>query len=299
MEQSFDVLLVRRVGGEGLLLAIRFGGLAHGDDRAVIGARGEILERPGAVAEQEQQKIERRGRNLANVRQPGGVQASGGLGADSRQPAVGQRVQKLFLLAIGHLREGGGLVQLRSNLTDQLVGGDSLADRNFQRLPNGFANGFGNADRRDPRSAQVEIALVNGTDFNIRREIVGVRKHPPGEALVFFEVPGQNDQLRAELARPRRRHGSIDAHPARLVGSGSDNAPLLAAHGNRLAAQARIRRLLHRGEEGVRIEMNNDSGHTTFRRTARWRPRGPKGYFRLRMRATMTPWMTSSLAGIR
>ena len=267
-EQGFDVFLVRRVGGEGLLLAVGFGGLAHGDDRAIIRARGELLERPGAVAEQELQKIERRGRDLANVRQAGGVQAGGGLGADPRQPAVGQRVKKLCLLAAGHLRERGGLVQLRGNLADQLIGGDSLAHRNFQGLANGFANGFGDAHRRGPRSAQVEIAFVNGADLDIGREIVGVGKHPPGEALVFFEVPGQNDQLRAELARPHRRHGSIDAHLPRLVGSGSDDAPLLAAHGDRLAPQARVRRLLHRGEEGVCIEMNDGSGHTTCRRVA-------------------------------
>ena len=106
-------------------------------------------------------------------------------------------------------------------------------------------------------AGQVEVALVDGADFDVGSEIVGVGKHPAGEALVFLEVAGQHDELGAEPAGPDGGHGGVDAKLAGLVGGRGDDAALLAADGHRLAAQPRIGRLLDRGEKGIGIKMDN------------------------------------------
>src|SRR2546421_10909720 len=77
--------------------------------------------------------------------------------------------------------------------------------------------------------------------------------------LVLLELPRQDDQLGAQLARPRSGHGSINAELARFVGSRCDNAALLPADCQRLAAQARVSRLFHGRKESVCIEMDDDA----------------------------------------
>ena len=151
-----------------------------------------------------------------------------------------------------HLVERRRFGQLRGDLADQLVRANAFADGNFERLTDGPADGLRDFHRRPARPAQLEIALVNGGLLHIRREVVGVGKHPARKALILFEVTGQNDEPGAELARPRGGHGRGDAKPAGRIRGGGDDAPLLPADGDGLAAQSRVGRLFHGGEESVR-----------------------------------------------
>ena len=195
--------------------------------------------------------------NLADVGQPGGIQLGRRLRADAGQPLVGERGEKSRFAPGRHKLKGGGLLHLGSNLADELVAADALAHGELERLPDGVANRFGDAQRRLARARQVEIALVNGADLHVRREVVGVGKHQPGEELVFIEVARQQNQPGTQPARQGGGHRRVDAELARLIRGRGNDAALFAAHGNGFAAQPRVRRLLDRGEKGVGIQVHN------------------------------------------
>jgi hypothetical protein len=92
-----------------------------------------------------------------------------------------------------------------------------------------------------------------------------VTEHPIAELFVSFVISGQDNQLGAEFSGPHRRHGSITPELAGFIGRRGDDAALLPTDGNRLAAQVGVRRLLDRGEKGIRIQMN-DGAHDSFTR---------------------------------
>ena len=134
---------------------------------------------------------------------------------------------------------------------------DALAHGELERLPDGVANRLGDAQRRLARARQVEIALVNRADLHVRREVVGIGKHQPGEQLVFLEIARQENQPGTQPARQGGGHRRVNAELARLIRGRGDDAALFPAHGDGFAAQPRVRRLLHRGEKGVGIQMHN------------------------------------------
>ncbi len=74
------------------------------------------------------QQIQWRNRNLPDLRQAGGVESRAGFGADAGQPAIGQGMQKGDFLAEGDMGKRGRFVQLGSDLADELVGGNPLAN---------------------------------------------------------------------------------------------------------------------------------------------------------------------------
>ena len=84
--------------------------------------------------------------------------------------------------------------------------------------------------------------------------------------LVTIIVPGQDNQFRAQLPRPNRRHGGVNAELPGFVGGRCDDAAFFTADGDGLAAQARVRRLLDRGKECVRVQMDDGFGrqHGSF-----------------------------------
>ena len=77
--------------------------------------------------------------------------------------------------------------------------------------------------------------------------------------LVLVEVRPHDDQLRAKPHRARHRHRRAHAELARLVARRRHHAAPLgaAAHRHRPAAQRGIVALLHRGVEGVHVQMDN------------------------------------------
>ena len=96
--------------------------------------------------------------------------------------------------------------------------------------------------------------LVDGDALDQGREITEHLDGGVAQPLVLLEMAADEDQVRAELARPPSRHAA--AHPERLglVRSGEHDP---AADGDRLAAQGRVEQLLDRGVEGVEIRMED------------------------------------------
>ena len=256
------IFLVGEIGREGFLFAEGFLRLAGGNERALVNPLGELPEEAGLAAQQKLQQFQRRARDVPDFRQPGQVQSRGGLGSDARQPAIGQRMQKRNLPAGRHGHERRGFVQLAGDLADQFVGGDPLADGDFQRLPDGLADGAGDFDRGFLTAGRkIEVAFVNRGLFHVRREIVAVAEHPAGELLVTLVIAGQHDQLGAELARPGRGHGREDAELARFVGGRRDDAAAFPADGDGFAPQPGVGGLLDRRKKSVRVQMHDGAGH--------------------------------------
>ena len=219
-QHGFHVFFVGHVFIERFLLAEGLLRLARGNQRTLINAVGELSQDGGLAAEQQREQIDGRRGDLPDVGQSRCIQAHGGLWPDARQPLVREGMQKLLLLSARHVLEGGGLVQLGGNLTDQLVGGDAFADADLERLADRLAD-----RQRDLEGGflvvgrQVEIALVNRSLLHVRREIVGVAEHPVGELLVAFVIARQDDKPGAKLSRPRRRHWRVDAELPGLIRS--------------------------------------------------------------------------------
>lgn len=267
-QRRLEKSLVGLVLGKGLLLPVGLGGGTNRDDRPVVPSLGELPQGRRHRSEQQLQQLARRGRDLSNARQPGGVQPARGGGAHPGKPSIGQGMKKPGFVPAGHLVERRGLVQLGGDLAHQLVRADPLADGDLQRLADRVAKGAGDEHRILSRGGEIQIALVDRRDLDIGREIIGVAEHPLGEALVLLVVAWQDDELGAELPRPAGGHRGVDAELARLVRGGGDDPALLAAHRDRLPPQPGIGGLLHRGEEGVGIQMDEEP-----RRAIRWRIR--------------------------
>jgi len=259
-KHGFDVLLVGHVLGKGLLLAERLLRLALSDDGALVNAVGKLPEEGRLAAENEAQEFDRSAGNLPDVGEPGGVQAQAGLGTDAREPFVGERMQEPNFPTVRDVEERGGFIELGGDLADKLVGPDALAHGNLEFLGDGLAD-----DLRDFGAGllvvggQVKIALVNRSALHVRGEVVGIREHPFGKILIALVIPGQHDELRAELAGAGGGHGGVHPELPGLIGGRGDDAPALTADGDRLAAQTRVGRLFHGGEEGVGVEMGDGS----------------------------------------
>ena len=103
-------------------------------------------------------------------------------------------------------------------------------------------------------AGDVGKGLVDGDPLDQRREIAEHLDGGVAQPLVLLEMAADEDELRAELARPPPRHPA--AHPERLglVGGGQHDP---AADGDRLAAQRRVEQLLDRGVEGVQVRMED------------------------------------------
>ena len=126
---------------------------------------------------------------------------------------------------------------------------------------NGAANGFGDFDGRFlVVGGEIEVTFVDRGLLDVRGEVVTVTEHPVRELFVAFEIAGENDEFRAELARPGGGHGGVNAELAGFVGGGGDDAAAFTADGDRFAAQPRVGGLLDGGKECIRIDMN-DGAH--------------------------------------
>ncbi len=259
-EHGFDVGFVGEIGFERFLVTEGFLGFAGGDERSFVDAVGELAQGAGLAAEQQFEQIERGFGNMADLGEAGGVEAGGGFGTDAGEPAVGQGMEERDFVAERHRGEGGGFMEFGSDLADEFVRGEPFADGDFERLPNGVANGFGDFDGRFlVVGGEIEVTFVDGGLLDVRGEVVAVTEHPVGELFVAFEIAGEDDEFGAEFACPGGGHGGVNAELAGFVGGGGDDAAVFAADGDWFAAQPGIGGLLDGGEEGVGIQMDDGS----------------------------------------
>ena len=100
----------------------------------------------------------------------------------------------------------------------------------------------------------VNEGLVDRDPLHQRREVAEDGDGRVAEALIVAEVPADEDELRAQLARLPPGHAAVDTERLGFVGGREDHA---AADGDRLAPQARIEQLLDGGIEGVQIRVED------------------------------------------
>ncbi len=266
VEQRDEQPRVDVVGVVGVLDADRLG-LALGLDGAVVLGAGEGVE-AGAVgpAEQPHQLV---------LGQP--LELLDGVHADPSQPLGGGRADAgddgdLHRAAAGPAPCPGATTTRPSGLSRSLA---ILAISLEEPMPTEPVSAAGDlvhpllevagqgADRGDAAVGQVgglevDERLVEGQRLDQRADLAQQRHHRAAGVAVGVEPAGEEGGVRA--AAPRLGGGHRRVHPegAGLVGRGRDHAAAAdAADDDRLAAQRGLVALLHGGEEGVEIHVQD------------------------------------------
>ena len=222
---------------------------------AVPGERAELLA--GGVAEQAFERAARRIRQLPDGENALVRELGPGDGTDAPHQADRQIVEELeFGRGIDH-DQAVRLGDLRGDLRQVL--GARHPDRNGETEfgPNASADRGGDLGRgaEEMRATRdVGEGLVDRDPLHQRREVAEDGDGRVAEALIVAEVPADEDELRAQLARLAAGHAAVDTECLGFVGGREDHA---AADGDRLAPQAGIEQLLDRGVEGVEIGMED------------------------------------------
>ena len=176
--------------------------------------------------------------------------------------------QEVAGLRLADHREAARLVQVGGDLGQELVvrqadgGGDAVL------LLDALDQQGERARRRSAvellGAAQVQEGLVDGDRFDQRRD----RQHqlPDGAAhgLVLGHVRLDHHGVGAGLQRLEHRHGRAHAVDARHVAGRRDHAAPPAADDHRLVGQLRIVALLHRGVEGVAVDVGDGEAAQLF-----------------------------------
>src|SRR6266536_3448572 len=112
--------------------------------------------------------------------------------------------------------------------------------------------------------------LVDGNPLHEGREIADHVDGGVAQPLVFLEMPADKYELRTEFTRLPSRHAAADPESLGFVRSGKHNS---TTDGDGFAAQRRVKQLLCRGIEGIKVRMEDggcrchpDRSPVTFRR---------------------------------
>ena len=188
---------------------------------------------------------------------PGLGQALPGHGAHAPHQIDGQVVQEGELGRGIDDQEAIGLGRLRGDLGEVLGARQAHRDGQAQLRAHAAADRLSDLARRtEQRSCACEVSegLVDGEPLDERRVVLQHLDGGIAEALILLEVPSDEGELRAQLARPPPGHAAV--HPERLGLVGRrEHHP--APHGDGLAAQRRVEQLLHRGIEGVEVRVQD------------------------------------------
>ena len=129
-------------------------------------------------------------------------------------------------------------------------------------------------------AAHVDVGLVDRHLLDPGREAAQAGEELLGDAAVEVEAAAAENGLRAFLGRGAQGHARVHPEAPRRVGGGADHAPLVgqAADDQRLAAQRRLERLLHRREKGVDVQVQDGRRfHRYLRKTPTTLPTSWKG----------------------
>jgi hypothetical protein len=96
--------------------------------------------------------------------------------------------------------------------------------------------------------------LIDGNPLNEGRKIINYLDGRVAQPLVFLEMAGNKNELRAELARSSAWHTPADPAGPGFVGSGEDNS---ATDSDGAAAQGWIEQLLDRSIERIQVCMKD------------------------------------------
>ena len=204
--------------------------------------------------------------------------------ADSWEPVSGKGCEKGAFLSWCDFEVGVGFLQFGGDGRGELGGGEALGNGDFERLLDRSSEGGGGFAWVTTKLArEVEVAFVDGADFDIGGKIVGVSEHELREAFIFFEVAWDEDEIGAEAACSGGGHGSTDSAGAGFVAGGGNNATGCAADGDWFTTKPGVCGLFYGGVEGVGVEVKDGWGGWIHRE---------------RTRQVTTPWRTASDSGI-
>ena len=145
-------------------------------------------------------------------------------------------------LVVGHACRGGEAGLLADPRPDRL--GDVGGERNTPQV-----------------LGDVEVGLVERERLDHRRVLGEDGADLLRHGLVDLEARLDEDEIRALAPRRHGRHRRAHPEDAGLVARCRHHATLAgAADGHGLAAQGRIVALLHRGEEGVHVDVDDLAG---------------------------------------
>ena len=263
-QRGAQELVVAHVVVEGELAADRLGQRPLAAHRREAAPQGELAQPVRALAERRREQRERHVLQHAHGGEAEGGEPLLGDGADAADLAHGQVAQTAVHVGGGELADAGRLVEAGGQLGQQLGGPDADGAGDAVRVVDLLLDAVGDGARRPeqpPAAGDVQVGLVDGRHL----DQVGVPPQQLDERAVDGEVrlhvDRQELRVRAEPLGLPDGQRAVHAVDARLVGAGRDHSPppALAADDDRLAAQLGAARLLHRGEEGVHVEVEDGS----------------------------------------
>ena len=178
--------------------------------------------------------------------------------ADSWEPVSGKGGEKGAFLSWCDFEVGVGFLQFGGDGGGELGGGEALGNGDFERLLDRSSEGGGGFAWVTTKLArEIEVAFVDGADFDVGGKIVGVSEHELREAFIFFEVAWDEDEIGAEAACSGGGHGSTDSAGAGFVAGGGNNATGCAADGDGFTTKPGVCGLFYGGVEGVGVEVKD------------------------------------------
>lgn len=184
-------------------------------------------------------------------------------GPDAGQDAHGLRPEQGALGTGAYEHEPVRLRLFRADLREHLGRGEPhrpvqpghASDVGPQPMPHGLRRS-GVPGRLT--GLQIDERLVQAEGLHERRKGAEEPHHLLTDRPVQPEARHQIGGMRGEPARLPHRHRRVHPELPRLVRRrGHDTARTEPAHDDRFPAQARLRRLLRRGVEGIHVEMQD------------------------------------------
>ena len=187
-----------------------------------------------------------------------------GDGADAADLSHRQITQTAVHVGGSELADAGRFVEVGGQFGEQLGGSDADGAGDRVRVVDLLLDAVGDGPRRaeePPAAGDVEEGLVDGRHLDEVRVVPQELDQRAVDGEIGLHVHRQEHPVRAEPLGLCDGQRAVDAVDARLVGAGRDHAPppALAADDDRQTAQLGAARLLHRGEEGVHVEVEDCS----------------------------------------
>ncbi len=176
----------------------------------------------------------------------------------------GRSRRRPYTSAPVELADAGRLVEAGSQLGQQLGGPDTDGAGDAVCVVHLLLDTVGDGARRaeqPPAAGDVQVRLVDGRHLHEVRVLPEQLDERAVDGEVRLHVDRQELGVRAQPLGLPDGQRAVHSVLARLVGAGRDHPPppALAADDDRPAAQFGAARLLHRGEEGVHVEMEDRS----------------------------------------
>ena len=171
--------------------------------------------------------------------------------------STGSAWRKASSPTAGHDEQPVGLGHGAGDLGQELGAGDADADRQAHPFAHRAAQTDGDLGRRAgraPQPAHVEERLVDRDAFDERRRVVEHLEHRLAGGGVGGQVRFDEDGVGAQPPGDRPAHRGAHAVRPRLVAGAHHHAH---ADDHRAAAQLGMVALLHRGEEGIEVGVED------------------------------------------